>query len=152
MGSCLNDGSPFDKDFYDPHNPSYTDLSTGDTCLIRDIDYISYAGSTGWCWFDPPGDLINIIGATNNYGLFDGTLEGFPHAAPHVCVKYNMASFSYSPDDPIFFLHHTFIDYLWALWQDCWNYDGASPITSNMFSPLSSLTYSLAFTPYTTTT
>ena len=28
-----------------------------------------------------------------------------------------------SPDDPIFYLHHSFIDYLWALWHDANDYD-----------------------------
>ena len=36
-----------------------------------------------------------------------------------------MATF-YSPDDPIFYLHHCFVDFIWALWQDCNDYDGTT--------------------------
>eukprot|EP01084_Bolivina_argentea_P308254 532974_1 len=35
----------------------------------------------------------------------------------------HMANLSFSPDDPVFFLLHTYVDYQWALWQDCHDYD-----------------------------
>ena len=28
-----------------------------------------------------------------------------------------------SPDDPIFYLLHAFVDFTWAVWQDCHDYD-----------------------------
>merc|ERR1712113_1100169 len=35
----------------------------------------------------------------------------------------HMANLSFSPDDPVFFLLHAYVDYQWALWQDCHDYD-----------------------------
>ena len=37
-------------------------------------------------------------------------------------IIYNICV--YSPDDPLFYLHHNFVDYVWGLWQDCNGYDG----------------------------
>ncbi|RWA97860.1 tyrosinase family protein [Mesorhizobium sp.] len=45
-----------------------------------------------------------------------GTLEGGPHNHVHGRIGGDMASFL-SPRDPIFWLHHSNIDRLWALWN-----------------------------------
>lgn len=41
------------------------------------------------------------------------------HAYPHLFVGGKRGDFRpmWSPNDPLFFLHHTFIDYIWFLWQ-----------------------------------
>jgi len=44
------------------------------------------------------------------------------HNAIHYLVggrqKYSMSSLEYSSYDPIFFVHHTFVDKIWAVWQE----------------------------------
>jgi tyrosinase len=52
-------------------------------------------------------------------GTFDGfqsTLEGLVHGGTHNAVGGDMAG-SASPTDPLFWLHHSFIDKVWADWQ-----------------------------------
>ncbi len=50
------------------------------------------------------------------YGSFWPELERVIHNAPHRWVGGVMASAA-SPDDPIFYLHHGWIDLLWVRWQ-----------------------------------
>jgi len=38
-----------------------------------------------------------------------------------------------SPDDPLFWMHHANIDRIWAMWQDCYDYDKATTITDTIF-------------------
>jgi hypothetical protein len=39
-----------------------------------------------------------------------------------------------SPDDPLFFLHHTNVDRMWAIWQDYWNQTGVDPYDDQEFT------------------
>ena len=59
-------------------------------------------------------------------GGFAGLIENRGHSGVHMFHgqwgQAPMASMR-SPDDPLFYLHHAFIDYHWALWQDCNDYD-----------------------------
>jgi tyrosinase len=62
-----------------------------------------------------------------NYGSqfeagFRVVLEGIPHGSTHNYLGGHMRSFI-SPADPIFFSHHSYIDKVWAVWQDCHDYD-----------------------------
>ena len=44
------------------------------------------------------------------------------HNAIHYLVggpqKYSMSSLEYTSYDPIFFVHHSFVDKVWAVWQE----------------------------------
>merc|ERR1712130_799292 len=123
-GKCLTDGSPFSKGKYDPERGN---------CLIRDVDY----KDDPWCLFPNPQQLMDIVDSTDSFASFASTLENRPHAAAHVCVGGNgghMGDFKYSPDDPLFWMHHNMIDMQWALWQDCNNYDGQASISSKHYS------------------
>jgi hypothetical protein len=62
-----------------------------------------------------PGTVDNVLGETT-YDIFWDRLEGEVHNGPHGWVGGEMAT-SRSPRDPVFFLHHTYIDMLWAQWQ-----------------------------------
>lgn len=52
----------------------------------------------------------------NDYDTFWRELENPIHNRPHVWVNGVMASAA-SPGDPVFYLHHCWIDLLWARWQ-----------------------------------
>lgn len=52
----------------------------------------------------------------DTYNTFWRELENPVHNRPHVWVNGVMASIS-SPGDPVFYLHHCWIDLLWAKWQ-----------------------------------
>jgi tyrosinase len=60
---------------------------------------------------------LNTLLAGNNFNTFQNTLEAAPfHNRLHGLVGGTMAT-SASPADPVFWLHHTFIDKIWADWQ-----------------------------------
>jgi hypothetical protein len=71
------------------------------------------------------------LSATQSYsGTFTGfqtLLEGAVHGGTHNAVGGDMAGTA-SPTDPLFWLHHAFIDKTWADWQ-------ASPNGKNPPSP-----------------
>ncbi|KAK6863486.1 hypothetical protein PG995_000014 [Apiospora arundinis] len=109
---CLTDG-PF-KDL----RPAYNEKEYAPHCLSRDF----FDGKTR------PGNMrgpaynaeqIKFINGQDTYADFRLYLESIPHGSIHSAVggqKGDMKP-STSPNDPLFFLHHTQIDRLWYLWQ-----------------------------------
>ncbi|KAI8055755.1 hypothetical protein BDF22DRAFT_671964 [Syncephalis plumigaleata] len=63
-----------------------------------------------------PQALRALLTSSTPYDTFRQRLEGAPHGQVHVSIGFDMSTM-YSPNDPVFFLHHTFIDKLWADWQ-----------------------------------
>ena len=61
-------------------------------------------------------DTVNDVLDLGTYDAFWPDLEFNVHDGPHPWVGGEMATAS-SPHDPTFYLHHTFIDMLWAQWQ-----------------------------------
>jgi len=63
-------------------------------------------------------------------------LEGLPHGWPHMNFGWTMSMMN-SPDDPAFMLHHCNIDRMYAVWQDCWDYElvPKGQMTSDHYSP-----------------
>lgn len=60
---------------------------------------------------------LNTLLAGSNFLTFQNTLEAAPfHNRLHVLVGGTMVT-SASPADPVFWLHHAFIDKTWADWQ-----------------------------------
>jgi len=90
-----------------------------------------------------PNDVTNAL-ATTPYDLspyndgfslagFRNTLEGWRngpqlHNRVHVWVGGSMGPAS-SPNDPVFFLHHCFVDKLWADWQAAHPGEGYVPVS-----------------------
>jgi tyrosinase len=60
-------------------------------------------------------ELGNVMAQTN-YSNFRSALEGGPHNKVHRAVGGNMSR-AESPSDPLFWLHHAFVDKIWADWQ-----------------------------------
>ncbi|KAK7946231.1 uncharacterized protein PG986_010552 [Apiospora aurea] len=72
-----------------------------------------------------PGDMrssafsaraVADVQARHDYDRYRQDLEGGPHDAVHKAVGGELAVAS-SPNDPLFYLHHTQIHRLWWLWQ-----------------------------------
>jgi len=138
-GECLTD-DVWGTDAYTPN---------GGSCLTRDLDY---PDESSVCTFYSASQIMEVIDYSGDYGTFRPMIEGTPHALPHVCIGgdtgAHMATY-YSPDDPIFYLHHTFVDFIWAVWQDCNNYDGVDP-ESYSEEYASRTNYQLQYSPLST--
>jgi tyrosinase len=59
---------------------------------------------------------LDAVNAQTQYVPFTRALEGI-HNTIHNWVGGIMSDIMYSPCDPIFWLHHAFIDRTWSLWQ-----------------------------------
>lgn len=80
-------------------------------CLARSFD-----GGTKISSFVAPLILAMIISQSNDYDAFRQTIESTPHAAPHINIGGDMKTM-YSPNDPLFFLHHSYMDKVWDSFQ-----------------------------------
>lgn len=63
-----------------------------------------------------PDDVRTVIEQVSNYDRFRSLIETLPHAIVHTTLGGDMASMS-SPNDPIFWIHHSMVDYVWWMWQ-----------------------------------
>jgi tyrosinase len=72
--------------------------------------------------FSSDVEVLSRMTSRPAYSDFRPALEGAPHAAPHNYVGEHMST-HFSPDDPLFFLHHANVDRIWAIWEDYWGYD-----------------------------
>lgn len=64
----------------------------------------------------PTPEQVQTTLALGTYDVFWENLESTIHNSPHNWVSGVMASLA-SPGDPVFYLHHCWIDLLWAQWQ-----------------------------------
>lgn len=64
----------------------------------------------------PDGDAVTAVLAATPFSNFRAELEGPLHGPPHIWVGGVMSGVA-SPGDPVFYLHHCFVDMLWAQWQ-----------------------------------
>ena len=62
-------------------------------------------------------NFLNCHNYSNCVFPHDKTFEE-NHGLIHGCVNGHMAELMCSPYDPIFFLHHAFIDYIFAQWLE----------------------------------
>jgi len=135
---CVNDGA-FTKSAYTPYkceDSRWMSTEDGKCCLRRNTanNYQS-SGMLGL------RGMLNAIISDSYYGIdkdnvLDGirdNLEKGPHDISHCTIggcrrtqyadsRGHLGSSS-SPDDPIFWLLHGFVDYAWALWQDFYEYE-----------------------------
>lgn len=104
-----------------PYWNSSNDQSTGSTLWDN-----SFLGQFNSAWslgrnlgggggLAAPATVDSVLGETT-YDIFWDRLEGEVHNGPHGWVGGEMSG-ARSPRDPVFFLHHTYIDMLWAQWQ-----------------------------------
>eukprot|EP01084_Bolivina_argentea_P063845 116471_1 len=125
---CLNDGIFARQSQANPDGWQYK----------TQYDIQSAAGSSGHClmrdssmnqnWPKPIAFKNLMLSILNNPTTFGGDDSFFlhggsnTHAYGHTYIGGfvgQMRSTPHSVDDPMFWLHHSFVDYLWALWQMC---------------------------------
>ncbi|KAK9764344.1 hypothetical protein K7432_008229 [Basidiobolus ranarum] len=66
--------------------------------------------------FFSPEALSAIIRGSKNYADLADQIESPPHGTVHVGIGGDMSR-TYSSNDPLFWLHHAFVDKIWADWQ-----------------------------------
>ncbi|KAK0453056.1 Di-copper centre-containing protein [Armillaria borealis] len=60
---------------------------------------------------------VDAVMAETSFAAFQKLLFNTLHAAGHGGVGGDMVNPISSPDDPIFFMHHGYLDYVWWKWQ-----------------------------------
>ncbi|CCO37850.1 hypothetical protein BN14_12010 [Rhizoctonia solani AG-1 IB] len=70
-----------------------------------------------------PGKIEAIVnGSPGNFTNFAYELDGVraqgPHNAAHLMLPGDVSNPFWSPNDPLFFLHHANLDCIWAKWQN----------------------------------
>ncbi|KAI0007165.1 Di-copper centre-containing protein [Xylariaceae sp. FL0662B] len=91
-----------------------------DHCLSRAVD----EGLTGTV----DSNFVQNCNSRTSYDDMRGCQELGPHAYGHNGVGAVMAEVQASPGDPIFFMHHLFVDHSFRIWQ---NADAARTTTIN---------------------
>ncbi|KAI9297859.1 Di-copper centre-containing protein, partial [Neoconidiobolus thromboides FSU 785] len=83
-------------------------------CLRRDFDLNDKISA-----FYSPEAIELLLRDSLNYNDFRLALEALPHAKVHSGIggKNGDIMTMFSSNDPLFFLHHVFIDQLWFEWQ-----------------------------------
>ncbi|KAH7339050.1 Di-copper centre-containing protein [Rhizoctonia solani] len=69
-----------------------------------------------------PESMENIVeGSAGNFTDFaykiDGVTAQGPHNAAHLMMGGDMGNLLWSPNDPLFYLHHAHLDCVWEKWQ-----------------------------------
>ncbi|KAK4173962.1 putative tyrosinase [Triangularia setosa] len=86
---------------YSPNNPK---------CITRNINNFTASGASP--------EVVNGCLGQKDWLSFWACAEGRPHGAGHGGVGAEMGNPVSSPGDPVFYLHHAWLDRLWAQWQD----------------------------------
>ncbi|KAI1385121.1 Di-copper centre-containing protein [Hypoxylon trugodes] len=85
------------------------DKTTKEYCISRHLNDRALEGANK--------DNIDACLAAEKFTDVWSCLEGRPHGAGHGGVSGTMVNLFLSPGDPIFYLHHGFLDKLWWDWQ-----------------------------------
>ncbi|KAI3321447.1 Di-copper centre-containing protein [Xylariaceae sp. AK1471] len=101
---CITDG-PFAKTVLRIKE----DLSTSNYCISRGLNDRSFNSAVQ--------TNVNRCLAMANFVDAWNCIEAKPHSAGHGGVNGVMVNVKLSPGDPIFFLHHGYIDKLWWDWE-----------------------------------
>jgi tyrosinase-like protein len=110
----------FDPDISIPYWNSTVDTSPTDSLWADDFmgQFNAAWGLGRTCDGDlPTPDRLQRVLRRPTYDIFWRRLEEHIHNPPHMWVGGVMADITQSPSDPVFYLHHCWIDMLWAHWQ-----------------------------------
>ncbi|KAI9168303.1 hypothetical protein H9P43_007675 [Blastocladiella emersonii ATCC 22665] len=73
--------------------------------------------NAGFTWIPQSQVLARGLSQFTSFGDMSRTIEASPHNQYHMLIGGHMGDPNISPADPIFWLHHNFVDLLWAAWQ-----------------------------------
>lgn len=89
------------------------DVSSGDPALLREF------GDSSIAWLPNPAQVAAGLATTPYWpspSSFESTSETVLHNPVHNWIGGNMAEAT-SANDPVFFLHHAYLDLLWENWK-----------------------------------
>jgi hypothetical protein len=94
-----------------------------------------YCGADGYNLNIGPNQCMESVLSKTNYKSFATWIEGVGHGYPHMLVGFSM-SLMFSPDDPLFWLHHCNVDRIWHFWIDCMGFErvAATKLTSSQYT------------------
>ncbi|KAL7749546.1 hypothetical protein RI367_005101 [Sorochytrium milnesiophthora] len=75
------------------------------------------SGSAGFSWAPQSQVVARALSRFSTFGDMQHTIEISPHNQYHGFIGGHMGNPYISPADPLFWTHHAYIDYLWAVWQ-----------------------------------
>ncbi|KAK4168449.1 hypothetical protein QBC43DRAFT_360360 [Cladorrhinum sp. PSN259] len=102
---CISSASIFGT-YLNPIGPGYR---LRDHCIQRKVSNFASTAAAK--------DTVDGCLAKKTYLDLWNCVESGPHGAGHGGVGSGMTNPVSSPGDPIFYLHHTWLDKLWAVWQ-----------------------------------
>lgn len=105
QGTCIESGEFANTTLHVGPGASNTDH-----CLSRAVD----ESQTAQC----NKDFTNSCLSMKTYGEFANCFELGPHGYGHNGIGAVMAEVSASVGDPIFFMHHLFVDHTFRIWQN----------------------------------
>ncbi|MGV3609315.1 MAG: tyrosinase family protein [Fluviicola sp.] len=80
------------------------------------------------------GIYLNLFWDQNRpRGSRPGYVFSAPHGGGHMSFRGQISDIPTAPQDPVFFMLHSNVDRLWALWQNYW--DRFDPQDANSYSP-----------------
>lgn len=90
-------------------SPNSPETTVGNTCIFRQLsrDILQYSNST---------NVDTCLAAATFVDVWQ-CIENGPHVGGHGGAGGLMGNPAYSTGDPLFFMHHAFIDRIWARWQ-----------------------------------
>ncbi|KAK7228090.1 hypothetical protein V2G26_000260 [Clonostachys chloroleuca] len=104
-GNCITDGP-----FVDVRLRLNANGATDPYCIYRSLSARDFSSAV-------QGN-VDACMETTSYEDARNCFEGSPHSAGHGGVGGLMVNVALSPGDPIFFLHHAYIDKIWWEWQE----------------------------------
>ncbi|KAK7757501.1 hypothetical protein SLS62_000516 [Diatrype stigma] len=104
QGTCITDGAFGGRTLH--IGPG---TSNSAHCLARAVDEAQTANVNQ--------NFMDTCNGRATYSDMESCSEMGPHAYGHNGIGAVMAEVSASPGDPIFFMHHSFVDRMWRKWQ-----------------------------------
>ncbi|KAI9138908.1 hypothetical protein BKA69DRAFT_1089273 [Paraphysoderma sedebokerense] len=87
-------------------------------CVSRNVRRATIStGGTQSAWIVPAQTLAFGLSRISTFEEFAMLTESVPHDLTHMWVNGNMGRADPSPADPMFWLHHNYVDFIWATWQ-----------------------------------
>ncbi|KAI9136252.1 hypothetical protein BKA69DRAFT_1127026 [Paraphysoderma sedebokerense] len=87
-------------------------------CVEREVQTPNIlSASSSETWLVPSHSLASGLSTFSSFETFSRLTEGIPHGPTHVWIGGNMLDVTVSPADPMFWIHHNYVDFIWATWQ-----------------------------------